>query len=216
MKSDWMRHEESARKWVQCISEDSTLLRPLSAEAVQRAFSYFDQDGNGRITLEDLERGCVRLGIAIKDAECDVIMNMCAEHEPVRSMNLLEFGQTYYNHMHQGHRAAGTAAPELQQAFALFDQDGSGTLSVAELTLALQKLAPSSLDLEHVQKCLHDMDSDDDGIISISEFTDWLVGQNMNQWLNEHAAQEIHAQARKREDETPRNPMAQITRRRRA
>jgi hypothetical protein len=54
-----------------------------TAHQVQRAFSYFDQDGNGRITLEDLERGCVRLGIAIKDAECDVIMNMCAEHEPV-------------------------------------------------------------------------------------------------------------------------------------
>ena len=131
LKSDWTRHEESARKWVQCISEDSTLLRPLSAEAVQRAFKYFDQgacgvvwcgvvwcgvvifynktifynilseyinqsmaltpldtptplsliislsltlylfltlsDGDGRITLEDLERGCVRLGIAIRE-----------------------------------------------------------------------------------------------------------------------------------------------------
>ena len=66
-------------------------------------------------------------------------------------MNLLEFGQTYYNHMHQGHRAAGTHAPELQQAFALFDEDGSGTLGVAELTLALEKLAPSTLDLQHVQ-----------------------------------------------------------------
>ena len=42
-------------------------------------------------------------------------MKMCAEFEPVRSMNLLEFGQTYYNHMHQGHRAAGTASSELEQ-----------------------------------------------------------------------------------------------------
>ena len=29
-------------------------------------------------------------------------MQMCAEYEPVRSMNLLDFGQTYYDHMHQG------------------------------------------------------------------------------------------------------------------
>ena len=42
--------EEDARQWLACVS-GTTTVRPLSGDALRAAFSYFDKDGSGQITL---------------------------------------------------------------------------------------------------------------------------------------------------------------------
>lgn len=76
---------------------------------------------------------------------------------------------------------AAPAAPkkevgeEIKGAFQKFDLDGNGEIDKGELLLILQALDPVVWTPEHVDKLWKVIDANDDGVLSLEEFADWLT-----------------------------------------
>ena len=74
---------------------------------------------------------------------------------------------------------------DIQKAFKRFDKDGSGDLDVNELEKAIH-LFLNGVSLDQVRQLVSYYDVDGDGLISLSEFTQFLISrssENKNEWL---------------------------------
>ena len=56
LKPHWAQVEEDATQWLAAVS-GTTSVRPLSGDALRLAFTYFDKDATGLVTLVQLESG---------------------------------------------------------------------------------------------------------------------------------------------------------------
>ncbi|CAJ1330670.1 unnamed protein product [Effrenium voratum] len=73
--------------------------------------------------------------------------------------------------------AEGEETGQLKEIFQKWDRDGSGDISVAELTRVLTKLNPQ-LDEAGCQKMFSQMDVNSDGSVQYGEFINWLTGKD--------------------------------------
>eukprot|EP00928_Gymnodinium_smaydae_P014745 TRINITY_DN15423_c0_g1_i1.p1 TRINITY_DN15423_c0_g1~~TRINITY_DN15423_c0_g1_i1.p1 ORF type:complete len:403 (-),score=48.38 TRINITY_DN15423_c0_g1_i1:444-1532(-) len=67
----------------------------------------------------------------------------------------------------------------IYECFLDTDEDGNGTISVAELGALLKKLSGSALDEIAVQKIFRSMDKDNSGVIEYIEFVQWVMGNGL-------------------------------------
>lgn len=61
LKSEWDGVKESATQWISAVTGSNTV-RPLSGDALRDAYSYFDKDGSGSVSVLELETGLQTLG----------------------------------------------------------------------------------------------------------------------------------------------------------
>ncbi|TFK60938.1 EF-hand [Pluteus cervinus] len=59
---------------------------------------------------------------------------------------------------------------ELIEAFKIFDQDGTGSISRAELRFAMERLAGERLTEPELDDMMGEADRDGDGLINVVEF----------------------------------------------
>lgn len=71
-------------------------------------------------------------------------------------------------------------ADRINDTFAAFDLDGSGKITLAELTRVFHLLDPKNWDSEKVGCLLNSFDKDKDGCISFSEFITWTCSTRTN------------------------------------
>ncbi|XP_024025214.1 calcium-dependent protein kinase 8 [Morus notabilis] len=147
----------------------------LSVEEVagiKEAFDTIDIGKKGKVNLEELRIGLLKLGQQIPDPDLQILMDSA----DVDGDGTLNYGEFVAVSVHLRRMANDE---HLHKAFAYFDQNRSGYIEIEELRNALNDEVDSSSE-EVVSAIMHDVDTDKDGRISYEEFaammkagTDW-------------------------------------------
>ncbi|VDI21062.1 calmodulin-alpha-like [Mytilus galloprovincialis] len=129
----------------------------------KEAFSLFDTDGSGTITSKELGTAMRSLGMNPTEADlADMINEIDADGNG--QVDFPEFLTLMAKKMKDG-----DAEEEIKEAFRLFDKEGNGFISGAELRHIMTAIGEKLTDLE-VDDMLHEADLDGDGMINYQEF----------------------------------------------
>jgi serine/threonine protein kinase len=141
----------------------SSLERKLTEEDVadlKETFSLFDKDGGGTISADELQSVMKKLGTNLSRAEVsDLIKQVDVNND--KEIDFDEFLSMM--------KKMPDTDKELENAFKVFDADGGGTTSKAELNRIMRKFGQvlSEAELDAVMK---EVDVDGDGDITFKEF----------------------------------------------
>ncbi|RLM98436.1 uncharacterized protein C2845_PM06G33360 [Panicum miliaceum] len=154
------------------------LLNPEQISEFREAFAFFDKDGDGCITVEELATvmgslqgqrpGAEELREMIRDADAD-------------GDGAIDFAE-FLGLMARKAAAAGAGAEdaaadpdeELREAFKVFDKDQNGYISAAELRHVMINLGEKLTD-EEVEQMIREADVDGDGQVNYDEFVRMMM-----------------------------------------
>merc|ERR1712216_369972 len=139
---------------------------------VKEAFDLFDTDGSGAIDAKELKVAMQALGfepsteeIAKMVKDIDVDGNATIECE--------EFIE-----MMEGKMAGKDPVEEMKKAFALYDVDNKGKITVADMQRVAKELG-ENLSKEELQSILDESDRDGNGTITEEEFVRVMRNQQL-------------------------------------
>ena len=134
--------------------------------------SYFDKDGSGNISPIEIESALTLLnypghnGIDVRAAVAAVPANAPA-HDP---LTFADFCRAFVYCLSALDSATWT---QLRFAFASFDEDGNGEISLPEFHGALERMAPAPISDLAVQSVFDELDADASGNVDIDEWLDF-------------------------------------------
>lgn len=157
------------------------LLNPEQISEFREAFAFFDKDGDGCITVEELATvmGSLQghrpsedeLGEMIRDADAD----------GNGTIDFAEFlalmaRKTASSSAGAGGGGDGNYDPdeELREAFKVFDKDQNGYISATELRHVMINLGEKLTD-EEVEQMIREADLDGDGQVNYDEFVRMMM-----------------------------------------
>ncbi|GMF00704.1 unnamed protein product [[Candida] boidinii] len=147
----------------------SEKLSPAQIEEFREAFSIFDKDGDGRISAAELGTVMRALGQNPTQQELNDLINEI----DADGNSLIDFSE-FLTMMARQIKEQDVEA-EILEAFKVFDSDGDGKISQAELRRVLTTIGEVLTD-EEANKMLEAADTDSDGQIDIEEFARILRG----------------------------------------
>lgn len=130
----------------------------------------FDKDGDGKITTKELGTVMRSLGQNPSESELTDMIN----EVDVDSDGSIDFPE-FLTMMARKMKDTDSEA-EIAEAFKVFDRNGDGKISAAELRHVLTSIGEKLSDYE-VDKMIEEADTNNDGEIDIKEFTQLLVGK---------------------------------------
>jgi len=143
-------------------------LSPEQVNEFKEAFSLFDKDGDGCITTKELGTVMRSLGQHPTEAE---LADMVREID-VDGNGQIDFNE-FLNMMVMKMKDVITEE-EIREAFLLFDNDGNGFISAAELRHVMTNLGETLTD-EEVEELMHEADANGDGQIDYDEFVKLMM-----------------------------------------
>ncbi|NXQ33071.1 CALMS protein, partial [Alaudala cheleensis] len=138
----------------------------LSEEKIaefKEAFSLFDRDGDGSISTKELGTVMRSLGQNPTEAE---LQDMVGEVDADGS-GTIDFPE-FLSLMARKMRDTDSEE-EIREAFRVFDKDGNGYISAAELRHVMTNLGEKLTD-EEVDEMIKEADSNEDGQVNYEEF----------------------------------------------
>ncbi|KFP30459.1 Calmodulin, striated muscle [Colius striatus] len=132
----------------------------------KEAFSLFDRDGDGRISSAELGTAMRSLGRNPTEAE---LRDMVREADGSGSVDFGEFLALMARKMRASDSEEG-----IREAFRVFDKDGNGYISAAELRHVMTKLGEKLTD-EEVDEMIKEADSNNDGQVNYEEFVRMMM-----------------------------------------
>lgn len=163
----------------------------LNAVRLRRVFDLFDRNGDGEITVDELAQALDALGL---DADRAGLSATVGAYVPDGAAGLR------FEDFDRLHRALGDAffgalagqddaaadgggagedddEQEMREAFRVFDVDGDGFISAAELQEVLKKLGlPEASSMANVREMICNVDRDSDGRVDFNEFKCMMQG----------------------------------------
>merc|ERR1712051_920481 len=136
----------------------------------KEAFSLFDKDGDGTITTQEMGTVLRSLGQNPTEAELQDMINE-VDADGNRTIDLPEF----LSLMARCPRAT-EGEEELIEAFKVFDRDGNGFISAAEVRHTMTNLG-EKLTEEEVDEMVREADVDGDGQINYEEFVKMMMAK---------------------------------------
>ncbi|KAK8709646.1 hypothetical protein V6N13_060659 [Hibiscus sabdariffa] len=134
----------------------------------KEAFNFFDKDGDGCITVEELATVIRSLDQNPSEEELqDMIKEVDADGNG--SIEFSEFLSLMAKKMQES-----DAEEELKEAFKVFDKDLNGYISASELRNVMMKLGEKLSD-EEVEQMIKEADLDGDGQVNFDEFVKMMT-----------------------------------------
>merc|ERR550532_377689 len=144
------------------FSADPTKLNDQELDCLKEAFSLFDADHDGEITINELGRVMRNHGLNPTDDELrDMIRNV-----DKNSNGAIDFNEFIEMML----RRDSKIEEDVLHAFRVFDRDGDGLISAEELKLTMNNLGEPLTDHE-VKSMIEAADIDGDGRINFQEFS---------------------------------------------
>ncbi|XP_066400603.1 probable calcium-binding protein CML32 [Miscanthus floridulus] len=166
----------------------------LNAVRLRRVFDLFDRNGDGEITVDELAQALDALGL---DADRAGLAATVGAYVPDGAVGLRfedfdklhrALGDAFFGALaDQQDDAAAAGADggkggeedeqEMREAFKVFDVDGDGFISAAELQEVLKKLGlPEASSMANVREMICNVDRDSDGRVDFGEFKCMMQG----------------------------------------
>ena len=139
-------------------------------QEIKEAFDLFDTDGSGTIDAKELKVAMRALGFEPKKEE---IRKMIADADRDGS-GVIDFPE-FLSLMARKMKDTDTEE-ELVEAFKVFDRDGNGLISAAELRHVMTNLGEKLTD-EEVDEMIREADVDGDGHINYEEFVRMMMAK---------------------------------------
>ncbi|KAE9585959.1 putative EF-hand domain pair protein [Lupinus albus] len=143
----------------------------MDPSELKRIFQLFDRNGDGRITMKELNDSLEKLNIFIPDNElAKMIEKIDVNHDGC--VDIDEFGELYKSIMDDRDEEE-----DMREAFNVFDQNGDGFISVEELRSVLSSLGlKQGRTVEDCKKMIMKVDVDGDGMVDYKEFKQMMKG----------------------------------------
>ncbi|XP_074572752.1 calcium-dependent protein kinase 24-like [Curcuma longa] len=135
----------------------------LSEEEIgglKELFNMIDTDNSGTITFDELKDGLRRVGSELMESEIQALMNAA----DIDNSGTIDYGEFLAATLHMNKLERDE---NLVSAFSFFDKDGSGYITVDELSQACREFG---LDDVHLDDMIKEIDQNNDGQIDYSEF----------------------------------------------
>ncbi|MCJ1440326.1 MAG: hypothetical protein MMC23_000809 [Stictis urceolatum] len=142
-------------------------IEQLSEEEIasyKETFSIFDKDGNGTISAEELGEIMRSLGQHPTDSELRDIV----DEADIDGNGTIDFNE-FLHLMARPLPSAIDPNEEIKKAFEVFDRDGSGQISKAELQDVMKSIGEKLTDAE-IDEMMAQADEDGSGTIDYQEF----------------------------------------------
>lgn len=161
----------------------------LNSLRLRRIFDLFDKNGDGMITTEELGQALGLLGLDADESDLDSTVNSFIQpgNDGLRFEDFAALHQslndTYFGGSEEGEgegeeresMSMSQEEADLTEAFRVFDEDGDGYISAAELQVVLRKLGLSEgNEIDRVQKMIVSVDRNQDGRVDFFEFKDMM------------------------------------------
>lgn len=158
----------------------------LNTLRLRRVFDLFDHNGDGEITVDELSLALDRLGLG---ADRNELASTIAAF--IRDGHAgLAFEDFESLHRALGDSLFGAAMADeqevsileseesdMEEAFRVFDEDGDGYISAAELQVVLSKLGlPEGKSMDRVHEMIYSVDENRDGRVDFGEFKHMMRG----------------------------------------
>jgi centrin-3 len=136
------------------VRHDRPKLTAEQAQEIREAFALFDAEGSGSIDYHSLKVALRALGFAVSKEEARAAMAAAGAGEPGGRLGLEAFervvGERYL---------ARDPEAEMRKAFALFDESGSGRISLANMRRVAAELGEKLSD-DEMQAMISEFDAD--------------------------------------------------------
>ncbi|OVA01536.1 Protein kinase domain [Macleaya cordata] len=135
----------------------------LSEEEIgglKELFKMIDTDNSGTITFDELKEGLRKVGSELMEPEIKALM----EAADIDNNGTIDYGEFLAATVHMNKMER---EENLVSAFAFFDKDGSGYITIDELQQACRQFGLSDI---HLDDMIREIDQDNDGQIDYGEF----------------------------------------------
>lgn len=170
------------------VSKSFRLRSPsLNTLRLRRIFDLFDTDHDSFISVDELSRALVLLGLETNVTELDSVIKSYIQpgntgltfddfHALHTSLGELFFEDAAGDE-EEGESGDSSSQEEadLTEAFKVFDEDGDGFISAQELQVVLKKLGfAEASEMGRVEMMISSVDRNSDGLVDFSEFKDMM------------------------------------------
>merc|ERR1712072_49474 len=159
------------------MGHQTTMPKPKEMTAEQKkeikeAFDLFDTDGSGAIDAKELKIAMQALGF---DPSNDEIAKMMSDIDADgnATVEIEEFLE-----MMEGKMSNKDPVEEMKKAFALYDVDGKGKITVKDMERVAKELG-ENLSTEELQGILDESDRDGNGTLTEDEFVRVMRNQQL-------------------------------------
>ena len=170
-----------AKAWVQVLLETTEMASPLPKKDIERAFNFFDYDGDHMLAPVDFETGLKDLGLhsslpALLEKLKTLLGREVASDGDGRCSQS-EFSTCYLNAFLSQKKMFSES---MRDAFAYFDSSGDGYLEFDELYTSFVDACPFDVSKEAFEGIFKKLDSNGDGHVTVDEFVDFLLKSQLS------------------------------------
>ena len=146
-------------------------LSDAQLEEFREAFNMFDKDGGGSIDAKELKDLMASVGQMPTDAELNDMIS-AADADGTGDIDFTEFAALMAHKM-----VDEKSEKAIKEAFKIFDTSGDGLISSAEMRKIMVNLG-EKVHASDVDTVLAGVDTDGDGYINYTEFTQVILEQS--------------------------------------
>ncbi|XP_009621777.1 putative calcium-binding protein CML19 [Nicotiana tabacum] len=135
-----------------------------NSDHLERVFTYFDEDGDGKVSPAELQR-CVRaVGGELTEEEAEMAVRL-SDSDGDGMLGLEDFSKL----MEGSDVEEKNKESELRGAFEMYEMEGTGQITPKSLKRMLSKLGEST-SVDNCKSMIQRFDLDGDGVLNFDEF----------------------------------------------